>query len=152
MRRECVPDGDVLAHSLTRQPLRSRCPEESMSIFRTLRSCSLLVAGTLCASGGCASVSQERQSARAPAIREAGVAEASRPIVAHTVALASAEQTPIAAAAYDEPESLPMATVGPANGDDPFAGFGELTLERLVSEVHRRNPTLQAAVAAWASA
>lgn len=124
-----------------------------MSIFRTMRSCALLVAGTLCASAGCASVSRPRESARSSArAEEVSVAGTSRPAVAHAVALTSAERTPIAAAAYDEPESLPIANVGPANGDDPFASAGELTLGHLVSEVHRRNPTLQAAVAAWASA
>lgn len=37
-------------------------------------------------------------------------------------------------------------------GDDPFADLEELPLEKLIAEVQGRNPSLQAALAAWAAA
>ena len=38
------------------------------------------------------------------------------------------------------------------NGDDPFEGMVELPLDRLISAVQDRNPSMQAAHAAWAAA
>jgi len=40
----------------------------------------------------------------------------------------------------------------PSDSDDPFAGLDDLPLARLIQEVHSRNPSLQAAQAAWSAA
>ena len=48
--------------------------------------------------------------------------------------------------------SSPVAPGASTAGDDPFAGQSELSLDRLVTEVERRNPSLQAMIAAWSAA
>jgi outer membrane protein TolC len=56
----------------------------------------------------------------------------------------------VATASYESPLSSDGLVT--SDIDDPFAGHSELSLTLLVAEVQRRNPSLQAAVAAWASA
>jgi outer membrane protein TolC len=56
----------------------------------------------------------------------------------------------IARVAYEE--SLNGNGTMPAEFDDPFSGQSELSLSQLVAEVRRRNPSLQASLAAWAAA
>ncbi|MGA2035697.1 MAG: hypothetical protein ABSG68_25900, partial [Thermoguttaceae bacterium] len=46
----------------------------------------------------------------------------------------------------------PPAPASPADGDDPFRGQTELSLAVLLTEVQARNPSLQAAAAAWRAA
>jgi outer membrane protein, heavy metal efflux system len=75
------------------------------------------------------------------------------------VAQAAPAQTPGAAAPYQVPpaqyEAKPVikqtAYQALNDADDPFAGEAELPVERLVAEVETRNPSLQAAEAAWRS-
>jgi outer membrane protein, heavy metal efflux system len=47
---------------------------------------------------------------------------------------------------------VPPAPRGSLDGDDPFAGLGELPLQHFIDEVQARNPSLQAAQAAWSAA
>jgi outer membrane protein TolC len=53
---------------------------------------------------------------------------------------------------HEEPASSIEGPLIAVDAADPFGGQAELALEQLVTEVHRRNPTLQASLAAWASA
>ena len=50
-------------------------------------------------------------------------------------------------AGYQAPAENP-----PARPDDPLVGQAELSVEQLVAEVQARNPSLQAAGAAWRAA
>lgn len=79
-----------------------------------------------------------------------------RPIEDRTVAGRALSAAPpsansvVATASYESPLSSDGLVT--SDIDDPFAGHSELSLTLLVAEVQRRNPSLQAAVAAWASA
>jgi outer membrane protein TolC len=130
-----------------------------MSLFPTARGCALAIVCLLATVPGCTSAARKAAvtpsavmpSAAPPALadhegRRGPAAEPREP------RLTSPESTPIAAVLHEEDvpkiEGIPAAF----DPDDPFAGDSELVLDRLVAEVHRRNPTLQASLAAWASA
>jgi outer membrane protein TolC len=57
---------------------------------------------------------------------------------------------PVTTASYQEIAKWQSGDV--ASTDDPFADLTELPLDRLISEVQRRNPSIQAMVAAWQAA
>ena len=59
-----------------------------------------------------------------------------------------ANQSHVVPTSFEEPSERTVAN----DADDPFAGRDELPLDELVAAVKARNPTLQAALAAWNAA
>lgn len=125
-----------------------------MSLFRTVRGCALLTAGLALASAGCTSVARHSETAQATVSQSETSASPERAGIAALGAsrIARSRHTPITAVAYEEPTQASDSVLLAIDANDPFAGQSELALDQLVTEVHRRNPTLQASLAAWASA
>ncbi|HEY2147189.1 MAG TPA: TolC family protein [Pirellulales bacterium] len=69
-------------------------------------------------------------------------------------AVAPPQPTPqspsIVRAQFIDPQPMPVS--GPIGCDDPFADAGELAADKLVAEVLRRNPSLEAMMFAWQAA
>jgi outer membrane protein TolC len=61
-----------------------------------------------------------------------------------------ADEQRIKTVSHEEIAEAPLQLI--SSSDELFLGQSELSLPELVSEVHRRNPTLQAALAAWGAA
>jgi outer membrane protein TolC len=125
-----------------------------MSLFPTARGCALVSVCLLAAVPGCTTAARQAAGSRSAASPAIAAGAGSRAPLAEPPEprLTSPERTPITAVLHEE--RLPGIEGGPAadDPDDPFAGQAELVLDQLVAEVHRRNPTLQASLAAWASA
>jgi outer membrane protein, heavy metal efflux system len=85
-----------------------------------------------------------------------GIFLAALTILAGCVIPQSRHESPSIAAASRLPEQPSSVTqtafVQPSDPSDPFAGSAELSVEQLVAEVQARNPSLQAASAAWRAA
>lgn len=114
-----------------------------MSLFRTARRCALLLILT----SGCRSASTQSTTAGPERPPQAAAVEATW--------TASFDSPPanltIASVSHDEPIAAnDRGTATDAN--DPFSGQSELSLDQFVAEVHRRNPSLQASLAAWSAA
>jgi len=123
------------------------------------RLCRFAMLGVLAVAWGCSLPSGQSPFAASAASRSC--AKASSPIpplqpnnrTEQTVSQVS-YQTPTAA---DEEKGRPSDNSSPKVADtnspnDPFAGTTELSVEQLVAEVQSRNPSLQAAIAAWRGA
>ncbi|MSR56083.1 MAG: TolC family protein [Planctomycetaceae bacterium] len=127
-----------------------------MSLFRTARACALPAVAVLLLFAGCTSASRPTASlstaAASPPAGKSSAAE--RRAVVAAPNSQGRSPSPITTVDYEEPVPVPAADrlLFPLDADDPFAGQSELALEQLVGEVHRRNPTLQAALAAWGAA
>lgn len=125
-----------------------------MSLFRTARAYALPAVAVLPLFVGCTTASRP---ASGPPIAAAspriGKSPATVPATAMPASSASGRSgTPITQVDYEEPAPSTDCLLFADDVDDPFAGQAELALEPLVGEVHRRNPTLQAALAAWSAA
>lgn len=115
-----------------------------MSLFRQGPECALAAMIAVAGMPGCRSVSNQFD---APQV----FSDRSEPSgIARTQSLASpSADSAIAKVSYDRP----LASGAPgADVDDPLAGHAELSLPVLVGAVQQRNPSMQAALAAWASA
>ena len=122
-----------------------------MPLLRNGAGCAVVLAVWIPLFTGCTSGPQ-------PA-RVSAIEQPSRAATAKAVAIAqtagdgnaprikSAAVTPVN---FEEPADGRMSSF--ADDEAPFAGQVELSLPLLVSEVQRRNPTLQAALAAWGAA
>src|SRR5262245_53033206 len=76
--------------------------------------------------------------------------ESSRPVPVEKEARARVNSQGIKTVSHEETTAAPLHPI--SGSDELFVGQTELSLPDLVSEVHRRNPTLQAALAAWGAA
>lgn len=122
-----------------------------MSLFRTVRGCALLTAGLALAPVGCTSVARHSETAQAT-VSPPDINAAAERVPAAAPGASRIARSPITAVTYEEPNPASDTPLLAGIADDPFAGQSELALDQLVTEVHRRNPTLQASLAAWASA
>ena len=117
-----------------------------MSLFRRGLVCAQAGLLAIASTSGCATQSPRStsqvpstgESHRSAVVGRASSKDAARP---------SRELTPVS---YEQP--LPADVSSIPERDEAFAGESELSLDGLIDEVQRRNPSMQAALAAWASA
>src|SRR5262245_11733479 len=76
--------------------------------------------------------------------------ETTRPVQVEKEARARVNAQGIKTVSHEETTEAPLHPI--SSSDELFVGQSELSLLELVSEVHRRNPSLQAALAAWGAA
>jgi len=123
-----------------------------MPLLRIGTGCALplLICALLCA--GCSTTSQQASvSVREPRPQIPPAQSRVRDVLnGRPLKPARLQSSEITAVHHEEPDD--NESFAPSADDEPFAGASELVLPKLVSEVQRRNPTLQASIAAWAIA
>ena len=110
----------------------------------------LLIGALFCA--GCSTTSQQANvSVREPRPQIQPPQDRVRDVLnGRPLKAARLQSSEITAVNHEEPDD--NESFAPSADEEPFAGASELVLPTLVSEVQRRNPTLQASIAAWAAA
>lgn len=123
-----------------------------MPSFRGGAGCAMTFAVCIATFAGCSAASKQANVSLAERIPNGSPAAATRgQDVAGQPDRESrhAARSEIQTVGYDEPA---VTDAFAAADEDPFAGQIEMALPALISEVQRRNPTLQAALAAWGAA
>jgi cobalt-zinc-cadmium efflux system outer membrane protein len=101
---------------------------------------------------GCASPAKQARDAPRGALPEPPhtAIATGKPVTVEKAARARVGEQGITTVHHEEPAESALRPLG--SGDELFSGQSELSLPELVSEVQRRNPSLQAALAAWGAA
>lgn len=117
-----------------------------MSLFRWGPGCALAAVIAVAGVSGCRSISSQSESPQQAIAERAATSAIGRTTSSDSRSAGST----VATVSYEQP--LSSDRLQATDVDDPFAGHSELSLPVLVAAVQQRNPSLQAALAAWASA
>jgi outer membrane protein TolC len=123
-----------------------------MPLFRNSAGCTIICVVCAMLTAGCSSSPKQAQLA----LREPPPHAPPQQLLSRDAApdgvRTSSRGNPSEIKTVSHEELLDTLSHSTAGGDDLFAGHSELTLPALVSEVQQRNPSLQAALAAWGAA